>query len=153
MVQMSRKRKIAFVVYFLSAPLLEGLIYLFSTEFLPYHQESIGVALSDLSPNFQVLFLAFLKATGAGMVCVGIAMLIILFIPFRRGDSWARWAISAIGILYYLLATYISLMVLLKTPGKPPWFINVFGIILLVLAFFLAAEKPKGIDIAKASEG
>lgn len=139
---MTTKTKIAFGCYLAATAMamVTGLVYLFSPQFMPYHAEAIGVNWEDLTPRFQMLFLAFLKGGGAGGLGSGLALGIMLFIPFKRGEAWSRWAILAVGLTGYLPVLYTALMVKLNTPASPPWPLIVVAIALLTAGFFLSSD-------------
>jgi hypothetical protein len=120
---MNNRMKIAFVCHFLAAliVIVFGNIYLFRAEFMPYHSAAIELKWTELSPSFQVLLLALMKAVGASCFAVGIYTLILLFIPFRRGEVWPRWAIPIGGLVVCAGVLYATLIVAFNTPSKPPW--------------------------------
>lgn len=49
------------------------------------------------------------------------ALVILLAVPFRRGERWARWAIPAIGATFTLLTAYAAFTIDQSTPASPPW--------------------------------
>ncbi|MBW2646216.1 MAG: hypothetical protein JRE23_08575 [Deltaproteobacteria bacterium] len=142
---MTTKTKIAFGCYLLAAAMAiaTGLIYLFSPQFMPYHADAIGVNWEDLEPRFQMLFLALLKGGGAGALGSGIALGIMLFVPFRRGHAWSRWAIPVVGLTGYLPVLYVALTIELNTPASPPWPLIAVSITLLIAGFLLSSSLGK----------
>ncbi len=53
---------------------------------MPYHSEALGSSWSDVGPKTQVLILALMRVAGGGFLATGLAMFILLIIPFRAGD-------------------------------------------------------------------
>ena len=88
---------------------------------MPYHSEALGVSWDELSPHYQGFVLGVIRAMGAGSVSVSLAVLIILFIPFRRGERWAMWAVPLIGMTFTLLTAYAAYTIDVRTPASTPW--------------------------------
>lgn len=139
---MSTKLKIAFVCNFISVILLVagGLIYFFSTELMPYHQEVLGIGWNDLDTRYQLMLRSFLKGAGLAALVPGIAMGILLFIPFQRGDAWARWAIPTVGLLLLLPTTYIAAKLANLTGVNIPWQLLLIPTGLLIFGYFLSGD-------------
>ena len=89
---MSTLSLISFISYSLVAlvSILFGLIYLIRNEFMPYHSKAIGSSWSDVERNLQVLIIALMRAAGGGFLATGLAILILLIVPWRAGDTWSR---------------------------------------------------------------
>ena len=132
---------IAFWCFFMVAFfwMLSGVAYLFSPRLLPHHLDAIGSRWEDLPSEARFMFLMFLKGGGAGMLAVATALSLILFIPFRAGEPWSRWAfltISAVGITPLF---YVIYQVREHTLSSPPWRGAVVSVILMLAGFFLSA--------------
>ena len=142
---MSTKLKIAFACNLASVLIFTtgGLAYLFSRELMSYHLEVLDVGWSDLNARSQIMLLSFLKGTGLAALVPGIAMGILLFVPFQRGDAWARWAITVIGLMTLLPATYIAATLASATGASIPWPLLLVPVFLLLLAFILSGELRK----------
>jgi hypothetical protein len=118
-----------------------GFLYLFSTQFMPYHAVAIGASWNDLTPAYRVLFLALIKAVGAGFLGSSIACLFILSIPFRSGLPWANWALLIIGLVVSIPSLYAALTVRWSTPASPPWVVSLIGALLAVAGFALSIKR------------
>lgn len=142
---MNWKSKVATACYLLT--ILLGLsfaaMYLFRPEFMPYHAAAIGVNWAELKPEFQALFLALMRVSGGGWLAASVSIGILLVIPFRRGENWARWAIPSIGLSAAGPTLYATLLVNSKTTATAPWFGAAGAILLLAvgLAFAFPARK------------
>ncbi len=117
-----------------------ALVYLFTPQLLPYQEAAIGATWEELEPGLQVEFLSLLKVSGGGYLATAITLLTLLFVPFRRGENWARCAIPAIGIPAVLVVNYAGLTVMLNTDGRPPLLAGPVTVILLLLGFFLSSS-------------
>jgi hypothetical protein len=101
--------------------LLQGLLYVTTPRFMPYHADALGTTWEALPPNYQGFLIGVIKAMGAGSIAVTLALIILLFIPFRRGDPWARWAVPLIGAVFTVLTAYAAFTIDARTPASPPW--------------------------------
>ena len=142
---MSKKDRIAFIIYFLSAlgSITFGIAYLSCSTIMPYHQEAINTSWEELSTGLQVLLEALVKLVAAGFFVTGLSMLILLLIPFRRGEKWAHWAIPIVGIVWSGFSLYVSATVAIKTHASTPWPASIAGIIMIVAAFILSPGLGK----------
>ena len=115
--------RIAFVCYALVALAITvfGVVYICSSELRPYHQQAMGTGWQELSPTVQTMFLALLHGVGFGALEVGLALWILLLVPFRRGETWSRWALTAIACLLLIPATYFTAKLALTTGAETPY--------------------------------
>ena len=139
---MSKTTRVAFVLFFLTflGILAFGCIYLLMPTFMPYHQVAVGQEWSALTPEMQVLILGFMKVSAAGMLSAAAAVGMLLFIPFRRGENWARYALLIIGLIEMLPTIYAVVMIRIRTPATPPLSAVIAGVIMLILAFILSYD-------------
>jgi len=145
---MSKRMKIAFCCHLLAilGLTIMGLIYLFRTEFMPYHAVAVGRNWVEVDSAFQILLLALIRAFGGSSFSTALALGIILFIPFRQGILWARWAIPLIGYATQLPSLFVTLTVTLNTPATPPWKFVVLGMVLLLVGLILSLESGDKAD-------
>ncbi len=137
---MSTTYHISFISYSFVALVLIvfGLIYLIKNQFMPYHSEALGLSWSDLEPNLQVLILALMRAAGGGFLATGLAMLILLIIPWRAGDTWSIYAIPTISFCTSSGALYATWLVKTRTPGNPPVRLSLLALILTAIGFIFS---------------
>jgi hypothetical protein len=64
--------KLAFGCHFLATLILAifAIVYLFRSEFMPYHSVAVGMSWSEVDPAFQVVILALMRATGGACLAV-----------------------------------------------------------------------------------
>jgi hypothetical protein len=101
--------------------LLQGLLYLTTSTFMPYHADALAVTWEQLPPHHQGFVLGVIRGMGAGSVAVSLALLIVLLIPFRGGDRWARWAVPLVGVTFTTLTAYAAYTIDSRTPASTPW--------------------------------
>jgi hypothetical protein len=99
----------------------QGILYVSTTQFMQYHADALAVEWDALPANYRGFVLGVIKGMGAGSVAVSMAILIILGIPFRRGENWARWAAPLIGIVFTGLTAYAAFTIDRLTPAETPW--------------------------------
>ena len=107
---MNKRDKIAFSIYLIVSLLgiAFGMAYLLCSTILPYHHQAIGVNWEDLGSGLQVMLKNFVNFAGAGFITGALSCLIMLFIPFRRGELWAKWAIPLVLIVFNAFCLYVS---------------------------------------------
>ena len=136
---MSTRMKIALVCYLLVAvaTVASGLLYFLASEIMPYHQQVVGMTWDKIDPRFQKMFLAFMHGTGFVSLVQGLTVIVLILIPFRKGESWARWTIPAIILTASVYLLYITLNLKSSTQASTPWqfaavtlFLGVAGLIL-----------------------
>jgi len=101
--------------------IIVGVIYFSASEVMPYHKEVLGVAWSDLQPGVRTMLVGFMNAYGSTHFAVGVALAILILIPLRRGHSWARWAILAVGLPVLSATVYLAARLAFATGAQTPW--------------------------------
>lgn len=142
---MTVKTKIAFGCYLVVAisAMVMGLLYTTSPTIMPYHQQAIGMRWDDIDPNLSLLLLALLRGAGIAGWITGLSIGVLLFIPFRRGEMWSRWAITLLGFVSLLPALYYTVRLKLSTGASTPWIPSIFLLLLLIFGFFLSKDLGK----------
>lgn len=120
-----------------------SLIYLSRSEFMPYHSVAVEKDWSEVSPAFQILLIALMKAAGGGWLSTSIAATIILLKPFRQGLVWAYWALPAICLPAMFVNLYVTIWVTMKTAAAPPWGLSLAGVFVLMAGFVLSLISKK----------
>jgi hypothetical protein len=121
--------------------LLQGLLYVTTSTFMPYHADALGTTWEALPANYQGFLIGVIKAMGAGSIGVTLALIVLLLVPFRRGDRWARWAVPLVGAVFTLLTAYAAFTIDRHTPAAPRWR-QTCGLTALYLAGALISYWP-----------
>ena len=120
---MSTSARIALLMYALPTIGLlgQGLLYVTTPTFMPYHADALATTWEQLPPNYQGFVIGTIKGMGAGSIAVTVALFTLLAIPFRRGEHWAYWAVPLIGMVFTALTAYAAYTIDVRTPASPPW--------------------------------
>ncbi len=137
---MKIREKIAFALYMINSILCLafGFKYLFCNTIMPYHEVAIGKKWAELEPGLQVMLNGFVKITASAFFLAGIAVFVLLIIPYRRGERWAKWFIPALASVYLCFGLYVSINVALNTQASTPWPASVAAMAVTLIAFFLS---------------
>lgn len=130
----------AFVCYgiVLLFGILIGATYLFRSTFMPYHQQALGKSWQQLDQNLQVLLLALMRSVGGGSLAASAGAAVMLAIPFRAQESWAKYTLPVIGLVITVSALYATILVRSRTGARTPVVPNAIAVGLLVIGFALS---------------
>jgi peptidoglycan/LPS O-acetylase OafA/YrhL len=141
---LSKRRKAALACY-LAVDLgfvAMGLVYLFSPRFMPYHAHVVGMQWPQVPEGFQRLLLTFQRGSGAAALACALAFAILVLVPLRRGDAWARRAVPAVG-LTGVLPTTALVAGLGASTGAPVPLAPLLAAIGLLVAGWLLSLEPR----------
>ncbi len=137
--------KVSFAIFTLIALLMiaTGATYLTAPTLMPYHLAAMETTWEALPQGMQTMSLNFMKSVSAGFLSSGFAVLILLVVPFRKGQTWSIFAITAlIGIQVGIIAVR-TYDVSVNTMANPPLLPLLMVLVLSVVAFVLAFLKEK----------
>lgn len=100
---------------------LQGVLYLATPRFMPYHAEALGVPWEELSAAHQQFLLGVIRAMGAGSITVTCALAVLILAPWRRRERWAMWTVPAVGVLFTALTAHAAYTIDAGTPAATPW--------------------------------
>ena len=109
-----------------------GLTYFLKAEPMPYHIEYVGMSLTEVeqfNPKLADFMCKSTRASGIGLMALGIFLFAVASVPFRRAERWA-WITVFVAVFLPLLG---MLQTSLAIGGVIRW------IILGQLALFLIA--------------
>ena len=115
-----------------------GLIYEFSSEFMPFHSDVIQTQWVNVDHLSQLLYLGMMRTEAAGFLAAGTAILILLSIPFLKFERWSYWAMTIIGLVEYTPTLFATYHVSSVTEASPPWILMLIFSVSLVIALSLA---------------
>ena len=123
---------------------LLGVVYLTTSEFMPYHSEAVQAEWSNLDPNFQGLFLGFLKGLGAGALIAGSSVVVMVVSSFRKSAAPYRFLLPFVSIGYTGLLLYAMYTVKTLTVGNPPiegMLIVIAATIIIAICFLIGCKR------------
>ena len=138
---MARRAAAAALLYAGTAvvSLVLGAIYLFRRSFMPYHATALGREWDELGPATQALIESLMEVAAGGWLALGVLILLLVAFPIQRGERWARFAVPAALLLFYVPALLATLRVLHETPASPPWRMNLVACLSAVVGLLLDA--------------
>ncbi len=143
-----RKKISIYIFYFLSIiAIAYGLMYLFKNDIMSYHYAFLNMdktQINDFNPHIIKLMLALMKVSGACFVAVGSTALIITAKPFRNGEKWALLCLISLFSLSLIPMFFVTLNIANSIPSggiKPPWWLTLAMIILLIIATLFSLNK------------
>lgn len=142
---MSKLFKVSIGIYVLVGVFfaLSGLSYIITPEYMPYHAAATQTPWDQLDAGFKGLFLGLLKATGAGVLSMGITIILLALIPLRQKLSWAFWLVPLLAIGFWVLVIYATYTVYTMTPASPPIHIHLIACGFLIIACILSYVSRK----------
>jgi hypothetical protein len=117
------RRLIASLLYAVAAlaTVAIGATYLFRTSFMPYHSAAHGKAWNELDAGSQVLIKGLMEVAAGGEIALGLLVLVLIYLPIRRGERWARFTTPIALLFFYVPALLATLSVHQNTPVSSPW--------------------------------
>jgi hypothetical protein len=122
------------------AALLFGFLYSFSPTLMPYHERALGMTHEQLQPEVAALFLTMMRVIGASFLSIGVALVLLVAGPFRKGDRWTWWVILFMGLICLVPILFITLNVGLYSP----WWVVGICIILEIVALVISRSPSSG---------
>lgn len=115
-------RKIAFFNFLIMAVVLFGMgsRMAFVDQLMPYHLDALAVPLASLPAGVQFMLLSFMHGFGIGAMSTSVALLVLLFGPYRDGQNWAPWAISGLAAMFFIPLAFLVHSVSENTAANPP---------------------------------
>lgn len=132
---------VAALLYSITAvvSLVLGATYLLRDSFMPYHAAALGRSWAEVDAATRALLKALMEVAGAGWLALGTLILLLVAVPIRRGERWARLAAPAALLVFYVPTLLATLHVLRETPASPPWRFNVVACLCAVVGLLLDA--------------
>jgi hypothetical protein len=113
---------------------------IFSTRFLPFHEQAAGKSWENIDPGVQTVIRALMKVSGLGFLTVALLLLILPIINYFDHKSLFQYLLPVIAFLYCLGLFFVNHRLAVETTAKTPWkgslYAAVFIGIGMVLSFF-----------------
>lgn len=137
---MNLNQRISFGLFLVIAMLMiaTGMTYLTAPTLMPYHLDAIQSSWNELSVGMQTMSINFMKSVSAGFLSSGLAVLVLLFLPFRKGERWAAYAISALVFTQVGIISLRTYDVAVNTAASPPLLPLILVLVVTTISFALA---------------
>jgi len=113
-----------------------GLIYLLRPQFMPYHKMAVQKDWNEFAPEVKTLFLALMRTVAGGFIAVSTVALILQLEFNKSQDHLIALTILIAGTLLELSILYATLLVRMKTRGRPPTLLSLIAFIMLLTGYF-----------------
>jgi hypothetical protein len=113
-----------------------GILYFLRPKFMGYHRIAVQKDWSELAPEIQTLVLALMRTAGGGFISIAIAIFILQMEFDRSHNHLIALTILIIGGVLNLCVLYATLLVRIKTKGRPPSLALLLLLIILFIGYF-----------------
>lgn len=110
-----------------------GVIYITRDQFMPYHETAVGMQWQQLQAEIQILVLALMRATGGGLIAVGLVAIYLQWLfEMQRKVVYVIALLISVFLMQggLLLATY---SVSTQTPASPPFLPTIASVSALLI--------------------
>lgn len=137
---MTTPRKVAFVLFLVAdlGILTAGVVYAAIGRALPYHEQALGQPWEEMEPQVRELYLLLCRAVAIPTIAVGVAILGLLLVPWRRGSHFARFFVPVLSLIYAVPMFVLTLKVHDRTGAATPYPLLAAGIAFVVIAGLLS---------------
>jgi hypothetical protein len=137
------RQKLAFACMLIAAliPAVFAILDVMSVQLAPYQQVAAGMQWAEVPPKLQSLFVTMSHLSGINLIGFSLGLLVLVLVPFRRGEGWADWAILVVEIPVALPAAYVLYNAASKTGAAFPWFGPLINLVLVIVGFLLSTNR------------
>jgi hypothetical protein len=109
-----------------------------SSKFIPFHEKAAGKTWNDIEKGIQSVILALMKVSGLGFLVVALMLMIFPIVNYFDNNSFVRYAIPAISLLYCFGLFIINYRLYVQTKVKTPWKGSLYAAIIISLGLILS---------------
>jgi hypothetical protein len=103
----------------------------FSTTFLPFHEQAAGKSWDSIDRGLQSVIIALMKVSGLGFLVIALLLMILPIVQYFNYDSLAQYVIPGISFLYCFGLFLVNYQLSVKTNAKTPWKGSLYAAILI----------------------
>jgi len=125
-----------------------GTMYFLRSDIMPYHYSFLqtdSASINAYNPRIVELMLAFMKIIGSSFVGIGLGVIVVTKMGIAKSKAWAWWTIL-LTMAFPLTVTYWITIIVSKNielGPKPPWYLALGMIVLLILGLVLSSKILK----------
>jgi hypothetical protein len=111
---------------------------IFSTAFLPFHEQAAGKSWGSIDSGLQSVILALIKVSGLGFLVTALLLILFPIIQYFKYDSVVQIVIPVISLLYCFGLLLINYQLAVKTNAKTPWKGSLFAAIFIGIGIIIS---------------
>jgi hypothetical protein len=142
---MTTRHKVSLYLYLLVCMLGigGGIVYVSVSTMMPYHLQALGVPWDELPDGVQAMLWLSVKVIGGLLLSICAVTLVLLLIPFRRNERWAKFSVFMGGILPNALLLGATIYLRYKTGAATPIALMSVSTGIVILSLFLSLDYKK----------
>jgi hypothetical protein len=108
-----------------------------SNKLIPFQEQAAGKLLNDMEKGIQFVILALMKVSGLGFLVVALLLIIFPIANYFINNSFVKYAIPAISILYCFGLFLINYRLFVQSKVETPWKRSLYAAIIVGVGLFL----------------
>ncbi len=109
-------------------------LYLFRTEFMPYHATAVSRSWDEVDAGMQILILALMRVSGGGWLATSLGMGLLMIRYFKDDKPWIPLYTGLIGLSTTIPTLLATLLVRNNSPANPPWIAAAGAIAIIIIS-------------------
>ena len=114
---------------------------IFSTRFLPFHEQAAGKSWESIDQGVQTVIRALMKISGLGFLTVALLLIIISIMSYFVYDSLFQYLLPGIALVYCLGLFLVNHQLAVETKAKTPWKGSLYAAIFIGIGMILSLVK------------
>jgi hypothetical protein len=102
-----------------------------SKKYLPFHEEAAGKAWDTIDKPLQYVILTILRISGLGFLVVGLLLIIFPCINYYRPDTFVKYSIPVIALIYCIGLFLFNYNLYKKTGANTPWIGSIVAMVII----------------------
>jgi hypothetical protein len=126
---------VSVILYFIVGVICLVMAYklFFSKQYLPFHKEASGQAWDNIDKPLQYVILTVLRISGLGFLVVGLLLIIFPFVNYFRPDTFVKYSIPVIALIYCIGLFLFNYYLYKKTGANTPWVGSIVAMAIIVI--------------------
>jgi hypothetical protein len=111
---------------------------IFSTKFLPFHEQAAGKSWDSIDRGLQSVIIALMKVSGLGFLVIALLLMALPIVHYFKYDSLVQYVIPGISFLYCFGLFLVNYQLSVKTKAKTPWKGSLYATIFLEIGIIIS---------------
>jgi hypothetical protein len=126
---------ISVALYFIVGAICLVMAYksIFSKKYLPFHEEAAEKSWDNIEKPLQNVILTILRISGLGFLVVGLLLVIFPWVYYFRPDTFIKYSIPIIALIYCLGLFIFNYYLYKKTRANTPWIGSLVAIFIILI--------------------